>query len=155
MEIMRTINDNSEMNNTECPICNEYMYDSFTTSCCNQFIHKECLDKCYKTTTQNELCCPFCRNVQIIEVITEIPEHYNDNNNDNNYDLNHESNNNEIRFIMRCRCTICKVIIVNVIFIIAIVSWLLTYQILANKRLVRKYYNCKKYPYCNNTNVVD
>ena len=123
-------------NNMECPICNEEIHDIFTTSCCNQIIHKECLDKCLKTTKG---CCPYCRNIQnITHVITEIPPLNNIQN----------SNNHEIRFIM-CRCTLCKVLIVNVIFIISIVSWLLSYQISANKRLLREYNRCTKYPFCN------
>jgi hypothetical protein len=159
MEIMRIVTDNNEMNNIECSICNEYLYDGFTTSCCNQFIHKECLDKCRKTTAKNELCCPFCRNVKIIEVITVLEDDNNNNNNNNNNinnnnNVNYESNNNEIRFIMGCRCTICKVFIVNVIFILAVVSWLLTYQILANKRLLRGY-RCNKYPYTCNLNITN
>ena len=137
MEIIRVMTDT----NMECPICNENIHDIYTTSCCNQIIHKECLDKCLKTTKG---CCPYCRNVEI-QFITEIPEVNNIENNNNT--------NLEIRLIM-CKCTICKVFIVNVIFILAVVSWLLSYQILANKRLLREY-RCNKYPYCNVTNITN
>jgi hypothetical protein len=158
MEIMRTITD------TDCPICNEVIHDIFTTSCCNQLIHKQCLDKCRKTTSIKEVCCPYCRTIQnvqniqnVIEVITEIQipeiENYVDYESYESYEsYENHNNNNEIRFIMWCKCTICKVVIVNVFFIIVIVSWLLTYQILANKRLLKEY-RCSKYPYCNITNI--
>ena len=42
----------------ECPICLDSIIDENKTECCNQEIHKECLNKSLESTKGD---CPFCR----------------------------------------------------------------------------------------------
>ena len=133
MEIMRTFTNN-EYDNSECPICNENINESFTTSCCKQIIHKECMDKCLQSTKG---ACPYCRKLQnVMEIITETPE------------LDNDNNINQVRFIT-FQCTPCKIFLCNILILIGFIAWSLTYQITANKKLLRGYQNCYNYSRCN------
>ena len=92
----------------ECAICSYYLTSEYKTECCNQHIHRECLNKCLNMNNK----CPFCRkviiNIQNIPELQNIPE------------------NQNIPEIQNIRvpvfkCTCCKVIICNVIFIILLI----------------------------------
>ena len=105
----------------ECAICAHYLTSEYKTECCNQLIHRECLNKCLNMNNK----CPFCRKV----INLNIPE--------NTQNIPELQNIQNIR-VPVFKCTCCKVIICNVIFIILIVSWLLFYQIKANEILLRR-----------------
>jgi hypothetical protein len=67
-------NNNNQNNQVvECPICFEIIDNNYTTNCCKQLIHKECLDKCNYT-------CPFCRQKVNGITIIDIPDYYQNNN---------------------------------------------------------------------------
>ena len=118
------------LNVDDCAICAHYLTSEYKTECCNQHIHRECLNKCLNMNNK----CPFCR--KVIINIQNIPE--NTNNIPELQNIQNIPENTQNIRVPVFKCTCCKAVICNVIFILLIVSWLLFYQIKANEILLRR-----------------
>jgi hypothetical protein len=115
-------NDNNNNQLVECPICFEIIDNNYTTNCCKQLIHKECLDKCNYT-------CPFCR--QKVNgsnnTIINIPEYYQNN---TQYEI-------EVRISRYIRWR-KYLFILFCCFLVGWVPGILVYQVEQNNKFIKK-----------------
>jgi hypothetical protein len=110
-------NNNNQL--VECPICFEIIDNNYTTNCCKQLIHKECLDKCNYT-------CPFCRQ-KVNGSIIDIPEYYQNNN-------HHEIEVRISRYIRWRK----YLFILFCCFLVGWVPGILVYQVEQNNKFIKK-----------------